>query len=443
MLFHLKKFQLSERQGVLAALFVSFVLGGCSMDVAALASSAGNAMQTNTGSIVSYGVAGGSLFLAAGHVLPTVQRFASAMALCVGAFFIGNLSPQMFPPGFADDGPLIGDIPDILVITLLCVAGLLMVFNNFATSRKLADTLNEDCARPWGAGLDQKVQNHSTVVSESLSPPVNSLDFSQDALVVVNAEGVILEFNRKTEFMFGWTREHLIGQHIGLLIPDYELAAGRAGPVRSVVRYLATRSETCEWLKLRGIRKNGVTFSAEVSLSPGRSSGDNAVIATIRTASEPVQVSAALRRSEFARSRIVDTTELGQAEQQRHAVYATLERRLTDLINDSTPIHKVSKGEQPKPFIGAETSPSPKFPECRFDHTAVELADIQWAENWASAEKNARASALSMLRVIDDMHKLPEIDGRTSEVNSSSAALVQRIEDLCNRLFPTSRITSR
>lgn len=428
--FHFKHSRLTERQrseqreshrhDIFTVLCVSLVLSGCSVDFAALARIGGDAVQTNTGSILGYGLAGGGLFVAAGLVSPTLQRFALAIALVAGAFFMGNLSAQVFPWGFANDGPLFLDIPDVLFITLLFVAGLLAVFKNLLTSKNLAGAPDENSVRPWDG---------SAVARESLFHPVDIVEFSQDALVVFNADGVILELDREAEIMFGWTRAHLVGQPVEVLIPDSALA-GRLGQRLPFAHYLATRTTASERLKLRGVRKNGATFAVEISWSPGRSGGAYAVIATICTAAEPVQASAALQRGEFAWDQAAAITEPDQDEQQRDVCYASLERRLTDLIESSAQILKVSRGDHSNATLGAQTSSSFKFPKNRFDRTTSDLADSQWAEHWTCAEQDVRATALSLLRVIDDLHKLPEIDGRRPKRDCSPAATTDRVEDV-------------
>lgn len=430
MLFHFKQSRLTERQrseqheshrhNVFTVLCVSLVLSGCSVDFAALARIGGDAVQTNIGSILGYGLAGGGLFVAAGLVSPTLQRFALAMALVAGAFFTGNLSAQVFPWGFANDGPLFLDISDVLLIALLFVTGPLAVFNNLLTSKNWTGVPDEKSVRPWD-GL--------AVSPESLFRPVDIVDFSQDALVVFNADGVILELDREAEIMFGWTRAHLVGQPIEVLIPDSALA-GHLGQCLPFAQYLATRTTASERLKLRGVRKNGVTFAVEISWSPGRSGGAYALIATIRIATDAVQASAALERGEFACDQAAAITEPDQDEQQRDVRYASLERRLTDLIEGSAQILKVSKGDHSNATLGAQTSSSFKFPENRFDRTTSDLAESQWAEHWSCAEQDVRACAFSLLRVIDDLHKLPEVDGRGPKRDCSPAAPTDRVEDV-------------
>lgn len=442
--FHLMHFQLSERQGVFAVLFVAFILAGCTVDFAAVTSVRGDSRQTNVGSILCYGLAGGGFFMSVGQFSPTFQRLAIAMTLSVGAFFMGNLSPQVFPSGLADGGSLFVDIPNVLLFTLICVASLLVVFNILLRPGNPGAGLDDSSVRPWDGVFDRRSEKNSAVAPESFSRSIDYLELSQNALVVFNADGVILELNREAEIMFGWTRAQLVGQPVEVLIPDSEFASH---PEKSLafVRVLANRTGASEQIKRNGVRKNGMPFPVEISSNPGRSGGAYAVVATIRAVTErgPSSGSGALQRSEFALNHGPDIAGPQLPGQQRHALCASLERRLTSLIDGSAQILKVATREHSNTVSDAKTWPPFEFSEDSFDDTLADLADRQWADRWASAEKDVRASAYSLLRVIDDMQRFPDIDSRKTELYVSSTAPKHGVEDLCDRLFPTSKIKSR
>src|SRR5262249_60286198 len=57
-------------------------------------------------------------------------------------------------------------------------------------------------------------------------------EFAPDAIVVVNQEGLISRANAKTEEMFGYLREELVGQPVEILIPD-----------RFAARHIGSRSQ--------------------------------------------------------------------------------------------------------------------------------------------------------------------------------------------------------
>ena len=408
----------ATRHGALAALFVSLVLAGSHLQDAAIATHASDEMLTSTETIVGYAAAGGTLFMFAGQVSPTLRRFALAIALTVGTFLMGNLSPQIFAAESAGDGSLFHDIPYILVAALLCMAGVLAVLNKDVTFKKLTDIFDGFAARPGDTSRNDRVSERLAEVTETRTASVDLFEFSQDALVVTNAEGVVLELNRKAEMMFGWTRGRLVGRPVAVLIPHCELTR-HMGPNEFPVHYSSLRTVAPDLQKLRGLRKDGTTFAVDVSLSAGRSGGAYAVVASIRT---------------------VDVGERNRAEQQRQVLYASLERRLTDLIDVPVQPVNVSKAERLPFRAGTEASPWFESAESRYDYSLDELAESHWSARWANQEKNARSSALSLLSVIDEMKQFSEIDGHRLGVTGSTTSAKQRIENLCDRLFPTSKI---
>ena len=55
------------------------------------------------------------------------------------------------------------------------------------------------------------------------------LQFSPDALIVVDFQGVILFANAISRGLFGYSREQLIGQSIEMLVPERRRSRGNAG----------------------------------------------------------------------------------------------------------------------------------------------------------------------------------------------------------------------
>lgn len=91
------------------------------------------------------------------------------------------------------------------------------------------------------------------------------LEASGQSIAAVKRDGTIALANRKTEEMFGYSREELIGQRIEILVPqalrERHLKYHRAYFKNPVERPLGMG------LQMKGQRKNGTTFPIEVSLS--------------------------------------------------------------------------------------------------------------------------------------------------------------------------------
>ncbi|MDE2974341.1 MAG: PAS domain-containing sensor histidine kinase [Gemmatimonadota bacterium] len=104
---------------------------------------------------------------------------------------------------------------------------------------------------------------------------------SPDAMLVVDSEGVIRDLNRQALSVFGWSREEMEGSGVERLVP----AAIRSRHERHRLSYAEEpRARPMgEGLELQALRKDGTTFPAEISLSPGKlRSGPGHVICTIR-----------------------------------------------------------------------------------------------------------------------------------------------------------------
>jgi len=106
-------------------------------------------------------------------------------------------------------------------------------------------------------------------------------DASPDAMLVVDADGVIRDLNRQAVAMFGWSREELEGSEVERLIAD----ASRVRHRRHRRRYGESPKPRPmgEGLELEALRKDGTTIPVEISLSPSQLGPDQEhVICAVR-----------------------------------------------------------------------------------------------------------------------------------------------------------------
>ncbi len=104
---------------------------------------------------------------------------------------------------------------------------------------------------------------------------------SPDAMLVVDANGVIRDLNRQAVAMFGWSREELEGGEVERLIPD----TSRSGHRRHRRRYGESPMPRPmgEGLELEALCKDGTTIPVEISLSPSKlGRGREHVICAVR-----------------------------------------------------------------------------------------------------------------------------------------------------------------
>ncbi len=169
------------------------------------------------------------------------------------------------------------------------------------------------------------------------------LESAPDAIVIVDSEGRIVMVNQQTERIFGWRAGELVGMDVDTLIPR-EM---RGNHLRQRVGYGASphTREMGAGLQLRGERKDGTVFPAEISLSPIRTVDGMLVISTVRDITER-------KRMEVEREQLLAEAE-AERERQRigmdlhdgviqsiYAVGLNLENAAADVTDDPPAVAK-------------------------------------------------------------------------------------------------------
>lgn len=125
----------------------------------------------------------------------------------------------------------------------------------------------------------------------------SALDAAPDALIIIDAEGIIRFANAQASALFGFPNEELVGQRLEQLIPERfrarHLGYRRAYLAAPRLRPMGTG------LALFARRRDGVEFPVEISLSPVATDGA-LVAAAIRDVTERKRVEADLRAAREA-----------------------------------------------------------------------------------------------------------------------------------------------
>ena len=119
------------------------------------------------------------------------------------------------------------------------------------------------------------------------------LDTARDGIISIDAEGRIRAFNRSAEQIFGYEANEVLGQNVGLLMPE----PYRSEHDRYLRQYAATgvRKAIGRIRAVEGRRKNGEIFPVELSVSEARAGSDLIYTAIVRDVTERRRAEAKLR----------------------------------------------------------------------------------------------------------------------------------------------------
>jgi PAS domain S-box-containing protein len=106
-----------------------------------------------------------------------------------------------------------------------------------------------------------------------------------DAVIVMNSDGIVAEWNDRAVEVFGWSRAEAVGRTMAdLIIPP----AFRAAHYRGLRKFLDTGEGPIlrKRIEVTGMRKSGEEFSVELSISPVEEQGAITFVGCLRDISE-------------------------------------------------------------------------------------------------------------------------------------------------------------
>ena len=185
-------------------------------------------------------------------------------------------------PGTAVISDTRNPLPEIVLVAGLLVSILMSLTIQFAiTARFRAKEVTEE--------------SRQRARAESLMREV--VEASHFGIIVVNSFGKISLINGETERLFGYSDGELIGQPVEALVPE----ALRRQHADYRGNYVSS-SPKKHWMgmgrELKGLRKDGTVFDAEIALSPIESVDGKVVLASVADITDRHRAEKALRESE-------------------------------------------------------------------------------------------------------------------------------------------------
>ncbi len=146
------------------------------------------------------------------------------------------------------------------------------------------------------SALEALVQQRTLALRESESRLRSILDTSLDAVITMDQQGRITDWNASAQTMFGWTRDETLGQ---MLHDTITPQSGRAAYRQGMAHFLATGESPIlnRRIEVLALRRNGEEFPVDLSISALRKDGCyefNAFIADTTERSEKQEALAAL-----------------------------------------------------------------------------------------------------------------------------------------------------
>lgn len=117
-----------------------------------------------------------------------------------------------------------------------------------------------------------------------------------DSVVLASAQGYVLDINRETEVLFGYTRDALIGAPITRLMPPSIAAEHHHYLTRE---FTGPSNAMAEIPELTGVRSNGKEFPLTIALSSVQVGAERQFVAVIRDLTEEKAAAAAMERLAF------------------------------------------------------------------------------------------------------------------------------------------------
>ncbi len=141
----------------------------------------------------------------------------------------------------------------------------------------------------------QKVDERETALQESEAQTSRVIDVMPEAILLVDRDGIIRRVNQRSEAIFGYSTEELLGSSVDSLLPERFRAQHPSH--RADYRAEPTVRPMGQGRDLFALRKGGKEFPVEVALAPIGQGGDGQVVVSVSDITQRKAAADALRLS--------------------------------------------------------------------------------------------------------------------------------------------------
>jgi PAS domain S-box-containing protein len=247
------------------------------------------------------------------------------------------------------------------------------------------------------------------------------LESAADAIIEVDRDGVIVLLNQRTEQLFGYQRQELLGQPVEVLIPD-NLRHGHHHH-RDAFWNHPSRRPMGTGLKLEGQRKDGSRFPVEISLSPVKFEEGFRVSAIIRDVSERLIAEQKLRsvQSAYTEELAAKNRELEVRNEEVERANRLKTEFLSGMSHElRTPLHTI---------IG-------------FAELLGEQIEGPLNEKQQRFVRHIHKDSQHLLALINDVLDLSKIESGRLELHQDFFPLLEALEETVSSLGPRGRTKS-
>jgi PAS domain S-box-containing protein len=123
------------------------------------------------------------------------------------------------------------------------------------------------------------------------------IDTALDAFIQLNELGVIIDWNRQAEALFGWSREEAIGQELARLVVPAPLRAANAARMAGFLKTAESRSLGIRFEE-RSLRRDGSEFTAEIAVTALKLRDRLVLNGFVRDLTDKISAEAQLRQAQ-------------------------------------------------------------------------------------------------------------------------------------------------